>query len=132
MRPVRWVVIVSLLAAALWLWWVGPLAWFGPTSTAQRFCDDLGAGRVEEAYARTSLAYRRDHSLQHLRAFLEEHRALDTRQAPHGRAVSLAWPSGSSRVTASVSAHSPQGAVSLTMTLVQEDGEWRVDGISGD
>jgi hypothetical protein len=74
-RALLFFLFVVFCAAFFFYYWKGGLIAMSTTdmlSTAGAFLDDIGAGRIDSAYARTTNNFRARHSLTQFRALIDE------------------------------------------------------------
>jgi hypothetical protein len=118
---------------------LAPLCWFGwtswpdrvlddPTTAATAFLNDLTAGQVEVAYARTTRDFRTRHSLAQLRDLLQQDVMLQAASPSSGAASGQGHlrPCSADPGAWSYQIQGTGGAAILTLKLVVEEGRWRV------
>jgi hypothetical protein len=140
-RPIIWLSLaglgIAMVAAFLCVW---VIRWSMDTMAdiseldraVEAFLDDLGKGRINEAYSRTTTRFQNDRSLMAFRNFVEQFPALETPlSGPYGRAVNTGFTMGSSNASVTFHARNSKGASSFTLLLTKEDDHWKVDHFSG-
>lgn len=91
---------------------------------AEIFLADLGSGNVTLAYQRTSTAFQGRQSLEQFRDFINQHPGLQNQLYSATNTVH----SGPDGVTVTATLTDSQGMVThVTIELVQEAGQWKVD-----
>jgi hypothetical protein len=90
---------------------------------AQSFLDDVGNGRLDEAYAETSQGFRQRTTREQFGALVEKYPALKG-------ASGMPQPSSAMTPTAAtftVALSGPNGSVTVTVHTVKEGTQWKVD-----
>jgi hypothetical protein len=94
---------------------------------AQGFVNDLGAGRIDQAYSATSQGYQARQTKDQLKALVDKNPALKNSNAT---AFITNQAPGATRMNAQVTATGTAGSVNCTVQLIKEDGQWKVDGFT--
>jgi flagellar basal body-associated protein FliL len=99
----------------------------GANQAAKDFLDDVGAGRLDAAYARTSDDYKENTTREAFGALVAKHAGLKGFTSQNFRAVNV----GPEQTTFTAQLAGPNGSVSCTVQLVpDDDGAWKVDRFS--
>jgi hypothetical protein len=99
-------------------------------ASADAFLDDLKAGRIDAAYASTSNGFRAAQTLDQFRDFVKR---LDTLKSQTSRSTvssRLFQGTGGKQVTLIMTLHAPNNAMSCTLIMVEENGQWKVERLS--
>lgn len=93
------------------------------------FFNDLQAGQIDAAYARTSKAYKARTTLDDFKKFLDAHKALKNYTS---RAVFNQNPAmGVRQVTLQYTLTGADGKpLTVTVQVVKEDDQWRIDSLT--
>lgn len=101
-------------------------------SAAEAFFDDLKAERIEEGYARTATIFRDATTEDQFRTMLEVYPATTTHTSRTIQLVSFKSGTGGGLGVFRVTFQDPDGTSGCTLTMVKEDGEWKVAGLNLD
>jgi hypothetical protein len=96
-------------------------------TSANAFLDDLGAGRVEAAYARTSVGFQANQTLAQFRAMVDQYPALKEHTSRSVNWVHVSQQLGGPIGTVQATVLSAHNSLSFTLTFVQEGEEWKVE-----
>jgi hypothetical protein len=99
-------------------------------ASAEAFVNDLGAQRVDAAYARTSKAFQQTQSQDQFRAWVKRYPALTTFTSKSYSGLNLYQQPGGTQGIVKVTLLGPQNSLSLTLILVKQDEQWKVNNIS--
>jgi hypothetical protein len=126
------VVLLGLGCGGIALWTFARLAADAPAARARAdaFLDELKADRVEAAYASTSRGFQANVSLEQFRGMTRAFPALTTHTSRTVQAIRVYSGTGGRQATFRAGLQSPTGALSCTLTLITEDGEWKVHHLS--
>jgi hypothetical protein len=92
-------------------------------AVADTFLRDLGAGRVDEAYANTTKDFQARQSLAAFRDYVSKYPALKNYQS---QALTINNPSAT-LATFQGTASGPNGQVSFTVQVIKDGQTWKVD-----
>ncbi len=132
-RTIAFLLFMMFAAAFFYYYWSGGLIANSTTDmlvTANSFLADLGAGRTEAAYTRTSTSFRKEHSLEQFRSLIDRHPILKSGAARqiNGHDVRPTWLRG----TADYNVTLVEGKQSLPvhLQLVTEEAVWKIDEVA--
>ena len=130
---IAFIFLVLFSAAFFFYYWSGGLIAHSTTdmlASANVFLEDVGAGRSDNAYARTSSRFRKEHSPEQFRALIGKQPLLKsqpTRQID-GYSVTRSWKQGKADYRAILRV--AKESVPVKLTLVTEEAEWKVDDVA--
>jgi hypothetical protein len=108
---------------------------FGPAFTAvqdsaEAFVQDIHAGRIQAAYNRTSSKFQAQSTLPQFQAFVAQFPALATYTSLTKTGIHVnSTPAGTQGIV-SYSAVGPNNSLSFRLTIVEENGQWRVQAMN--
>jgi hypothetical protein len=102
-----------------------------PTAEANAFLDNLKAGQVDAAYARTTRVFKTAQTPQQFQNFVNQYPALTTQTSRTFTGFNIYTGTGGSRANLHVAVNAgPTNAFAFTLVFTQEDGQWKVDQIT--
>ena len=90
---------------------------------ARSFFNDVAAGKLDAAYARTSDDYRQKTSPEQFKALIAKHAGFKQLNKQSYKSINV----GPEQVSYTAKISGPNGSLTCTIQLVQEDDEWKVD-----
>ncbi len=97
---------------------------------ANSFLDEIQQNRIDSAYAQTSTGFKRNHTPEQFTNLVTEYPALSSHTSRTLGGVSVFAQPGGSVATVQMTVVSSNNSLSFTLSLVQENGQWKVDSIS--
>jgi hypothetical protein len=98
--------------------------------SAETFVANLAAGNVEAAYAMTSGGFQAKQSLEEFRALVKRYPALASSSGRTMRNMNITQTPNGPEAQVQETVSTPNSTVTLSLTLIQEDGAWKVDSFS--
>lgn len=99
---------------------------------AEAFIDDLKADRIEEAYARTATIFQNATTEDQFRALLDVYPAATTHTSRTIQLVNMHGGTRGGTAVFRVTFEGPDGTSGCTLSMVKENGEWKVAGLNLD
>ncbi len=99
-------------------------------ASADAFLADLQAGRIDVAYASTSGSFQSAQSLPQFREFVSRFATLKSHTSHSYDNSMIHHGTAGKQAVLKTTLRSPDNAMSCTLTVVQESGQWKVQGIS--
>jgi len=99
-------------------------------AAADAFFDDLKADRVDAAYAATSSAFKSTESPEKFREFVKRFDTLKTQTSRSFTNSMVHHGTGGKQVNLKMTLHSPNNAMSCTLIMVDENGQWKVQRLN--
>jgi len=98
-------------------------------ATANGFLDDVGNGRMESAYARTSARFRQEHAPEQFRALIDKNPLLKSQPSRQIKeySVTATWKRGTASFQATLQVAKESQPVELR--LITEEAAWKVDDL---
>jgi hypothetical protein len=132
-RSIPFLIFLIVAAAFFYYYWSGGLIANSTTdmlATAKSFLEDVGAGRIDNAYARTSAAFRRQHSPEQFRSLLDMHPLLKTSatRQMNGYHIAANWTRGTADYDVTVL--QAKASLPVRLRLVTEEAVWKVDELA--
>ena len=132
-RTISFVIFLLLCAAFFFYYWSGGLIANSPTdmlAAAAGFLEDVGGGRVENAYAHTSASFRKEHTPEQFREILDKYPLLKSRpkRQVEGYTTKAPWTHGSA--TYDVTLLVGKESLPVQLQLVTEEAVWKVDNLT--
>ena len=99
-------------------------------ASANGFLDDIGAGRIDSAYARTSANFRKVRTADQFKALVDKHPPLKEQPTRKigGYSVTTTWIRGSATYHATLQV--AKESLPVKLGLVTEEGQWKVDDLA--
>jgi hypothetical protein len=103
--------------------------WMGASGAAQTFLNQLAAGQINDAYNGTTAAFRNRQTLAQFQAFLQRNplltRGADIQEDPVNN------PPGARQMTLHYTLTTADNKITkVTVQVVLENGEWKVDSVT--
>lgn len=95
-------------------------------AAADAFMDDLKADRIDAAYAATSSTFKGTTSPEKFREFVNRFDTLKTQTSRSFNNSMVHHGTSGKQVTLKMTLHAPNNAMSCTMIMVEENGQWKV------
>jgi hypothetical protein len=132
-RSIPFLIFLIAAAAFFYYYWSGGLIANSPTdmlATAKSFLEDISAGRVDNAYGRTSASFRRQHSPEQFRSLLDKHPLLHTTATRQmdGYDIAPTWTRGTAEYK--VTLLQAKASLPVRLRLVTEEAVWKVDELA--
>jgi hypothetical protein len=99
-------------------------------ASADAFLDDLKAGRTDAAYGSASSSFKTTQTLEQFREFVNRFDTLKTQITRSTESSRLFQGTGGKKVTLKMTLQSPNNAMSCTLIMVEENGQWKVERLS--
>ena len=133
MRLLAFLCFLIFCAAFFAYYWSGGLIANSPTdmlATAKSFLEDIGAGRIDNAYGRTSASFRNHHSPEQFRSLLDKHPVLktNTTRNVNGYEIISTWTRGAAEYN--VTLLQAKESLPVQLRLVTEEAVWKVDELA--
>jgi hypothetical protein len=93
---------------------------------AEAFLDDLKSDRLEAAYAKTSTGFRNAQTFERFGDYVDKFSTLTTHTSRTFDGGRVFQGTGGKQVTIKMTLHSANNAMPCILTLVPEDGQWKV------
>jgi hypothetical protein len=132
-RSIPFLIFLIVAAAFFYYYWSGGLIANSPTdmlATAKSFLEDVGAGRIDNAYGRTSASFRMQHSPEQFRSLLDKYPVLktSTTRNMNGYEVVPTWTRGTAEYNATLL--QAKESLPVRLRLVTEEAVWKVDELA--
>jgi hypothetical protein len=99
--------------------------------SADLFLNDLGAGRVDQAYqTHTTQAFQASQSLAQFRAWVNQYPAVTTQTSRQYSGVRIHSGTGGTQAFIQATVLGPNNTLSFTLILVKENDQWKVNRIT--
>jgi hypothetical protein len=102
--------------------------WTEADTAAQAFLANLAAGQVETAYRSTTPAFQQKQTLQQFQAFVDQHPLL--KQHTDVEHEDDDHNPGAAKIAMEYTLTGKGGETKVTIQLVNENGQWKVDGLT--
>ena len=102
----------------------------GVQASADAFLNDLGAQRIDNAYARTSKTFQSGQNLTQFRAWVKQYPALTTHTSRSYSGINIFQQPGETQGIVRATVLGPQNSLSFTLVLVKEDERWKVKSLT--
>jgi hypothetical protein len=124
--------VLVLICGGLAFWLFRSIASELPAAqaSANAFLVDLQANRLDVAYASTTRGFRSNLSLEQFRGFVNAFPALTTHKSRSLQLGNIYQGTGGHQASFGAALQAPTGAMSCTLTLITEDGQWKVHHLS--
>jgi hypothetical protein len=124
--------LVVLACAGCGLWTFKALSTDLPPAreAADAFLDDLKFDRVKEAYAKTSQGFQNAQTFERFRDYVDKFSTLKTHTSRTFDGGRVFQGTGGKQATITMTLHSANKAMPCILTMVPEDGEWKVQYLS--
>ncbi len=99
-------------------------------TAADQFLSVLKEGKIEDAYASMSADYRAKHSPEQFAAFLKKIETFTRHTSRTRNGVRMHQDGSGKRVYIQMTLKAPNNATTCTLVMVEQDGTWKVDGIT--
>ena len=99
-------------------------------AAANVFMDDLKADRVDPAYASTSSGFKSTESLEKFRDFVKRLDTFKTQTSRSFDSSMIHHGTYGKQATLKMTLHAPNNAMSCTLTMVEENGQWKVQRLN--
>ena len=131
-RLLAFLCFLVFCAAFFFYYWSGGLIANSTTdmlATANGFLDDVGNGRMESAYARTSARFRQEHAPEQFRALIDKNPLLKSQPSRQIKeySVTATWKRGTASFHAILQMAKESQPVELR--LITEEAAWKVDDL---
>jgi hypothetical protein len=91
------------------------------------FLSELSQGKVDDAYKRTSKKFQSKQSLEQFKEFVNKHPDVKSGNLQNAQTV------GSPNIdTGPVTLNGMMGSTKVTLTVVKEDGSWKIDDFTAE
>lgn len=97
---------------------------------ADRFLAQLQHNQVTEAYELTSREYRARNTPEQFEEFIKEYKIFTHHASRQTGGANIFQNNAKTQAIIHMTLKSPDNALTCTLTLVQEDGEWKVDKLT--
>jgi hypothetical protein len=95
---------------------------------AQQFLNELGGGLIEQAYGSTTAGFRARQTLPQFKKFVERHPLLTKFNDAQHDQVNI--PPGAQQLTLKYKLTGDGGPLGVTVQLVKQGDDWKVDAVS--
>jgi hypothetical protein len=94
------------------------------------FLGDLKSDRVEAAYAKSTKAFQSGQTLEEFKVFLDRFSIFKTHTSKSSSGVHVFHGTGGKQATIKMTLISENNAMSCTLVLIEESGEWLVQKLT--
>lgn len=99
-------------------------------TAANAFLDDLKADRIDAAYAGTSSTFKSAESLDQFREFVKKYDGFRTNVSRSFDFKQINQTTSGKRVNFKMTLTSPNNALSCSLTMLEENGQWKVERLT--
>ena len=99
-------------------------------ASADAFLDDIVAGRIDAAYARTSTNFRATHNADQFQGLVDQYPALRAHTSRSYAFLNVSQQLGGPVGTVRMTILSSNSSLSFTLVFVQDEDEWKVDRLT--